>query len=515
MTSSEQHDRPPADADQARVLDFLGKGMPDQPTKRIDTHASIVFLQPDRVFKIKRAVRLPFLDYSTLEKRKQACEDELAINKRYAPELYRRVVPFSEGARGIEIGGSGAAIEWAVEMARFDEQQTFDHLAAAGEIRPELADALADVMRAAHDGATIANGDDWPASISGIIDRNTEKFRGQTSLPQDAVGHHHEVSHRQVAQHLPLIRQRAAAGLVRRCHGDAHLGNVVLIDRKPVLFDAIEFDPVIATTDVLYDLAFPIMDLIHFGQRIAANRLFNHYLQATWRDNAAALRLLPLYLSMRAAIRAHVLFTKSEQSADTDTLAEAKSYFELALRLAIPSAPSLIAIGGRSGTGKSQLARGVASLVTPLPGAVLLRSDVIRKELSGVDALVPLPEAAYNAETSARVYRTIVERAGDILGEGVSAAADAAFLRESERQAIASVAHERDVTFRPIFLTANYEVRLKRIASRRNDASDATREVVMRQEHADIGELDWPTIDASGSPEQTLEQSVSVITTAP
>jgi hypothetical protein len=512
MTSSEQHDRAPAAADQARVLDFLARGMPDRPTTRIDTHGSIVFLQPDRVFKIKRAVRLPFLDYSTLEKRKQACEDELAINRRYAPKLYRRVVPFSDGARGIEIGGGGPPIEWAVEMARFDERQTFDHLAATGEISPELADALADVMLAAHHGATVANGDGWPDSIAGIIDRNTEKFRGQALLPKGSVEHLHDVSHRQLAEHLSLIRQRATAGLERRCHGDAHLGNVVLIDGKPVLFDAIEFDPVIATTDVLYDLAFPIMDLIHFGQHVAANRLFNHYLQMTWRDNSTALRLLPLYLSMRAAIRAHVLFTKSEQSAGKDTPAQALSYFDLALGLAAPSAPSLVAIGGRSGTGKSHLARGVASRVTPLPGAVLLRSDVIRKELFGVDALTPLPEAAYDPETSAEVYRTMAERAGEILGEGFSAVADAAFLRETERQAIARVAHEREVAFRPIFLTADYAVRLARIASRRNDASDATRDVVMRQERADIGRLDWPTVDASGSPGQTLEQSISAIT---
>lgn len=494
---------------QRAALAFLDQKVRDGEAKRIDTHASIVFLEPDRVLKIKRAVRLPFLDYSTLDKRKHACEEELAVNRRYAPKLYRRVVPITRNAGGIEIGGDGSTIEWAVEMARFDEGKTLDHLARAGAITPGLAEMLADIIRYSHDGAEVTDGSTWLSSIATFIDRNTIKFRGQRSLSGEAVERLHDGSRRQLDTMLPLLRERAAKGFVRRCHGDAHLGNIVMIDDKPVLFDAIEFDPVIATTDVLYDLAFPLMDLIHFDLKIAASRLFNRYLLAKWVECAEALVLLPLFLSMRAAIRSHVLFTKCEQaSGDTHDAAEARSYFDLALRHLEPAKPSLIAIGGKSGTGKSLLARDVAGLIAPLPGAVILRSDVIRKELHGVDPLVVLPEAAYATEITAQVYRTLLIRARQVIAQGFSVILDAAFLRETERDELTAEARTMKADFRPVFLDATLDARLQRVASRRHDASDATSAVATGQESYDIGRLDWPSVDASGSPEQTLKRSL-------
>ena len=309
------------------------------------------------------------------------------------------------------------------------------------------------------------------------------------------------------------MHARESEGLVRRCHGDAHLGNITLIDGGPVLFDAIEFDPVIATTDILYDLAFPIMDFCHFGLTACANRLFNAYLQPAWRENAQALRLLPLFLSMRAAIRSNVLFTKCRQSPDEDhDAADARAYFDLALRHIAPGRPSLIAIGGKSGTGKSVLARDAAPLLAPLPGAVLLRSDVIRKELFGVDPLTALPEDAYTPEVTARVYRTLLERSGQIIDQGFSVVVDAAFLKESERDDLSAAARKMDAAFRTVFLTADLAVRLDRIGVRRCDASDATAEIAAVQEVYEIGRLDWPVIDASGSPEQTLERSKAALT---
>jgi aminoglycoside phosphotransferase family enzyme/predicted kinase len=504
MTGPQHAEEPGQDA----VLAFFDKGVAAGTMKRIDTHASIVFLEPERVLKIKRAVKLPFLDYSTLDKRKHACEEELAINRRYAPQIYRRSVPITRHSTGFRIGGDGPVVEWAVEMARFDESQTLDHLARAGDITPEFAETIADVLVATHREAESSDGSTWLASIAPIIDRNTNKFRQQGSLPPPLVDHLHQESHRQLIAAQGLLRERASAGLVRRCHGDAHLGNIVLIDHKPVLFDAIEFDPVIATTDVLYDVAFPIMDLLHFDLNGAANRLFNAYLQNTWPDNAGALRLMPLFLSIRAAIRSHVLFTKSEQSSgDRDAIEEARSYFDLALKLLDPVRPSLVAVGGKSGTGKSVLARGLASLVGTPPGAVILRSDVIRKQLFQVDPLVPLPAEAYAPKVTERVYCELTGRARQIITQGFSAVVDAAFLRKAERDALAAEAERLEATFRPIFLDADLDIRLRRIGSRTRDASDATGEVAAGQEEYDIGTLDWFCVDASGTPEQTLERS--------
>jgi aminoglycoside phosphotransferase family enzyme/predicted kinase len=504
MTSAPQPKGPGPDQDE--VIAFLANR--DGTAKRVDTHISIVFLESDQVLKIKRAVRLPFLDYSTLDKRKRACEEELAINRHYAPQIYRRVVPITRGLEGFQIGGDGPVVEWAVEMARFDENKTLDRLAQAGEISPELTEAVADVIYAADRHAAISDGSTWLASIASIINRNTDKFHEQGSLAPDLIAHLHKVSHEQLTRTQSLLQERASAGLVRRCHGDAHLGNIALIDGKPVLFDAIEFDPVIATTDVFYDLAFPIMDLVHFGLDGAANRLFNRYLQKTWPENGSALRLLPLFLSIRAAIRSNVLFTKSQQSpAEKNAVTEARSYFDLARQFLKQARPSLIAIGGKSGTGKSVLARDVAALIGTPPGAVILRSDVIRKDLFGVDPLVTLPAGAYTPEVTERVYDTLNERARLIIAQGFSVVVDAAFLREAQRDKLSAEAERIGADFRPVLLSAELDVRLDRIGSRKRDASDATSEVATQQDGYDIGQLSWSLVDASGPPEQTFERS--------
>lgn len=491
---------------QDEVLTFLAAGAgTGVPTRRVDTHISVVFLAADQVLKIKRAVRLPFLDNATLEQRKRCCDEELAVNARNAPDIYRRVVAITREVNGLALDGKGPVVEWAVEMARFDESQTLDRLAAAHALAPNTADGLAEAMRTSHARAPVSNGSTWPAAIGTIIDRNTAKFRDQPKLPAADVDRLHQLSHRQLQTHLALLQRRAASGLVRRCHGDAHLANIVMIDGKPVLFDAIEFDPVIATTDLLYDLAFPIMDFLHFGEAAGANRLFNGYLQAAWADHGDALALLPLFLSMRAAVRALVSCTKHDLCADDPAcLADAKAYFDFALQLIAPAKPCLIAIGGRSGTGKSVLARGLAAGIAPAPGAVLLRSDVIRKQLAGVDALTRLPASAYTRESSNRVYGEMFERAHKAIAQGHSAILDAAFLKESERHGAAAIANTNCVAFRGIFLMAGSDVRVQRIGLRRADASDATADVAHDQEDMDTGRIDWTLIDASGTPDQTL-----------
>lgn len=491
---------------QDEVLAFLAAGAgTGVPMQRIDTHISVVFLAPDRVLKIKRAVKLPFLDDSTLAQRKHCCEEELAVNVRNAPAIYRRVVPITREADGLALDGKGPVIEWAVEMARFDERQTLDHLAAVHAVPGGAPEALADAMRISHAQAPAADASEWPATIATIVDRNTAKFRAQPVLPSDDVDHLHERSQAELRRHSSLLRQRAASGLVRRCHGDAHLANIVMIDGKPLLFDAIEFDPAIATIDLLYDLAFPVMDFLHFAEPDAANRLFNGYLQWEWRAHGDALALLPLFLSMRAAVRALVACTKYELSPDDPAcLADARAYFALASRLISPGKPSLVAIGGRSGTGKSLLARDIAGRIAPAPGAVLLRSDIIRKELAGVDMLARLPSSAYTRESSERVYGEMFDRARKVLAQGHSATLDAAFLTEAERNTAFEIADAAGAGFCGLFLTAPAETRMQRVGGRRGDASDATEAVALQQESIDVGAIGWPQVDASGSAAQTL-----------
>jgi len=301
----------PAGTSQQPVIDFLGDPATHggAPVKRIDTHAATVFLAGSRALKIKRAVRFPFLDYSTLAKRKAACMAELEVNHPYAPEIYRRAVAITRADDGtLAIGGEGTPVEWAVEMRRFDEMQTLDHLAAARRIDDALADALGRAVARAHAAAPIAKAADFTHALSEIIAQNDVELRAAPELfPPRAVSALTDATRGAFERVRALLAARERAGRVARGHGDLHLGNIVLLDGVPVLFDAIEFDPKIATGDMLYDLAFLLMDLIERKLTQAANIVLNRYLNETRRtEDLDALTALPLFLSLRAAIRAKV-----------------------------------------------------------------------------------------------------------------------------------------------------------------------------------------------------------------
>jgi predicted kinase len=225
-------------------------------------------------------------------------------------------------------------------------------------------------------------------------------------------------------------------------------------------------------------------------------------------DCLDGLGLLPLFLSMRAAIRAHVLFTRSEQTPNGEaTWQEAKRYFDLAARLGEPEPPRLMAIGGLSGTGKSVLARELAGLIEPPPGAVVIRSDIVRKRLFGVGEASRLPETAYQADATRRVYDLLSSTADRILAQGCSVVLDAAFIQAMERAAVASVARKHDAAFSGLFLTTDLATRVARIERRQGDASDATREVAVMQETFATGQVDWQIVDASGTPDDTLRRA--------
>jgi aminoglycoside phosphotransferase family enzyme/predicted kinase len=487
------------------------------PVTRIDTHAASVFLAGTRALKVKRAVRFPFLDYSTLAKRKEACDEELRINRPFAPDIYRGVVPVTRRNDGsFVIGGDGMPVEWAVDMERFDERLTLDHVAEAGPLAPDLARDIADAIAASHAVAPAVAAAPWIDSIPVIVARNTAVFRaaGLAAHETDALD---AASRDAFTRAKEVLARRGRQGHVRRCHGDLHLSNLVLIGGKPVLFDAIEFDPAIASVDVLYDLAFPLMDLLHYDQAEAANIVLNRYLATTPEDHLDALSLLPLFLSMRAAIRSHVLLARLDQGArDSSGIRHAAlGYFALACRLIAPPQPRLIAVGGLSGTGKSVLARALARFVAPEPGAVVLRSDVVRKRLFGVVETERLPAAAYSTETTARVYDGLADRAARILAQEHSVIVDAVFARDAERSRVAAIARDMKVPFTGLFLTADLATRTRRIGSRVGDASDATSDLARQQEDYDIGSLDWTMVDASGTPDETLARSRAALATSP
>jgi len=479
--------------------------------RRIDTHAATVFLAGDRALKIKRAVRFPFLDFATLDKRKAACEAELAVNAPYAPEIYCGVVAITRERNGrLAIGGKGTPIEWAVEMRRFDETRTLDRL--TGAIDAALADALGRAVAAAHAKAPPVEAEPWIAALGAYIDEHAEALsaRGDILLAAAAGGLARK-SREAYDRIVPLLRERGRGGFVRRIHGDLHLGNIVLIDGRPVLFDAIEFSDIIASGDVLYDLAFLLMDLVERGLPEPANIVLNRYLaEATrWIDDLDGLAALPFFLSMRAAIRAKVTLARMERAPAKEQrgIAEAAAaYFAFAQRTLTPGKPTLIAIGGLSGTGKSQLARTLAPRVAPMPGAVIVRSDVERKARFGVGETERLPAEAYAADVTERVYAGLCDKAHRIVAAGHSIIVDAVFARPEERAALAAAAQSAGVRLQGLFLTAPLEVRLARVGGRSRDASDAGGEVAQAQEGYDIGRVDWIRIDAAGTPADTAAQ---------
>ena len=499
---------------QERVFEFLKGLATDSPVHRIDTHAASVFLAGTRALKVKRAVRFAFLDYSTLAKRKAACEAELNVNQPFAPQIYRRVVPITQGEDGsLNIDGDGAAIEYAVEMSRFDERQTLDHLAQSGPIEAALVEGIADAIAASHARAAAAPTEPWIQSIPSLIEGNTTALRAAASRRRQTVDELDEASRSAFSGVRHLLTQRGQKGFVRHCHGDLHLGNIVVIERQPVLFDAIEFDPAIASTDVLYDLAFPMMDFLHYQHRAAANVLLNRYLTMTSDENLAAIAALPLFMSMRAAVRAKVLYDRLAQTSGEDAaVAEAaRAYLDLARQLIIPPAPNLVAVGGLSGTGKTVLARALAPALEPLPGAVVQRSDIARKHRFQVDETDRLPPDAYQPEVTRQVYEDLARRADQLLRQGHSVIVDAVFARQSERTEISDVARTRHVPFVGLFLVADLSTRMNRVGQRQEDASDATPEVAKFQEGYDVGAVDWARIDASGTPEQTLQNGKAAL----
>jgi len=504
-----------SDDPQQAILDFLGAAATHggAPVTRIDTHAASVFLAGPRALKIKRAVRFPFLDFSTPEKRKAACEAELRLNRAYAPAIYKRVLPVTRAADGsLALDGRGEPVDWLVEMARFDETATLDRLAGHGRIDDALADKLGRAVADAHAKAEPVHGFGFGNVLAEIVTQNDAELRERPDLfATGVVAALTQATRSALARVRPLLDQRERDGCVARCHGDLHLGNIVLIDDAPVLFDAIEFDDRIATGDVLYDLAFLLMDLIERGLAGAATIVLNRYLATAAREaDLDALAALPLFLSVRAAIRAKVTAARAAHARDrAEAEQSARAYFALARTLIEPPKPRLVAVGGLSGTGKSVLARALAGHVPPLPGAVVLRSDVARKTMFGAGETDRLPREAYTLEVTDRVYAALAAAARRVLAAGHSAIVDAVFARAAERADIAAAA--QGAPFHGLFLTADLATRVTRVGARTADASDADAEVARQQERYDIGALDWTAVDASGTPGDTLARACTAL----
>jgi aminoglycoside phosphotransferase family enzyme/predicted kinase len=485
--------------------------------RRIETHAGVVFLAGERALKVKRAVRFPFLDFSTLEKRKNACFAEIEANRPFAPGLYHGVIAITHEADGaLALAGAGEPVEWAVDMQRFDETKTFDRLADEGGIDLTLADSLAREVATAHARAPVVAAAPWIDAIAAYVEQNDAAFREHPALfPAAAVSRLTAASRTALSRIRPMLVERGSRGLVRRGHGDLHLGNIALIDGRPVPFDALEFDPVVASGDVLYDLAFLLMDLVERKLQPAGNVVLNRYLAETRRpEDLDALAALPFLMSMRAAIRAKVTAARAAVAPRADRasiMKAATAYFDLAAALIDPPPPRLVVIGGLSGTGKSLLSKSLAPELMPAPGAVVLRSDAERKALFGVAEVDRLPGDAYTSDVTERTYAVLADKARRVTAAGHSVIVDAVFSAPAERAAMVGVALASNVAWQALFLTADLATRIARVGLRAGDASDADAAIARQQESYALGSMDWSVVDASGTPADTLARAKQVV----
>jgi aminoglycoside phosphotransferase family enzyme/predicted kinase len=498
--------------DQTPVMEFLASPSAHggAAVERIDTHASVVFLAGSRAYKLKRAVRFDYLDFSTPERRRVLCEAEARLNRRTAPTLYRGVVAVTRERDGsYALGGAGPPVDWVVAMNRFPQEALFDRLAAAGRLELSLMSPLAAAIADFHMAAKRRADHGGTRGMSWVIDGNATGFAefGRECLEPSASSRLTGDSLQELDRCGDLLERRRESGFVRQCHGDLHLRNVVLLDGRPTLFDGVEFNDEVSCTDVLYDLAFLLMDLWRRQLPHHANVVWNRYLVET-RD-FAGVGLLPLFLSCRAAVRAKTTATAArlqDDAARRDGLHRlARDYLTLAGRLLHPSPPCLVAVGGLSGSGKSTLALGLAPSVGAVPGAVVLRSDETRKQLAGVPLLERLGPEGYSAEMSERVYATLAERAALILRGNHTVIVDAVLARPKDRHAIEQVAAAAAVPFVGLWLDAPHSVLVSRALARRGDPSDADADVVGRQRAQGTGDVTWRRLDAGQPVAAVLE----------
>ncbi|MDP6689748.1 MAG: phosphotransferase, partial [Alphaproteobacteria bacterium] len=372
---------------QREIVDFLKRpesyGLAGGNEVRcIETHGALIFLAGQHAYKLKRDVCLPYLDFSSLEKRRLACENELRLNRRTAPDLYLGTVPVLRSEDGAFVIGTdeegcfdGAEIvDWLVKMRRFPDDALLSRAVTKGPLSAQIVHALADMIADFHQRAekssTWGGADELARIARGDAD-SMARFTPDLFAPGVA----REVADGMMAAveaQREVLERRRADGFVRHGHGDLHLANIYLDDGRPRLFDAIEFDDRLAQNDVLYDLAFLLMDLWHRELRGEANRVFNRYLLRT--ADLGGLGAMPLFLSLRAGIRAHVSATMAagttEAGKNAALRAEAVSYLDLAAAVLRPRPNCLVAVGGFSGSGKSHLSAALAPALGPVPGAV-------------------------------------------------------------------------------------------------------------------------------------------------
>ncbi|OYY93685.1 MAG: hypothetical protein B7Y41_10590 [Hydrogenophilales bacterium 28-61-23] len=451
---------------------------PANTPRLIETHISWVILAGEFAYKIKKPLDLGFLDFSSLDKRRHFCEEEIRLNTRLAPDIYLGVVAITGTPEEPLIEGTGAAIEWAVKMRAFPADATLDR---EPEITIEQIDAIADRIAAFHENIAIAPAESAygaPESVSEPVAVNFAQLRkllplldGETfKTLLDRLQTWSQTESERLAVHFIA---RKTNGYIRECHGDLHMGNIAWVDGKPLIFDALEFNPALRHIDVISEIAFLAMDLRHRDRDDLAWRLLNRYLDQT--GDIDGLAALPYYQVYRALVRAKVAAIQASQ-AGAD-FAECLRYLELANRLAHDRRPALVLMHGVSGSGKTWLSQHLLEQL----GGIRLRSDVTRKRLFGLKPLQDssadfsnTPGGIYTQAASARTLTTLLDAARASLAAGFLTLVDATFIHRTWRAPFQALAEEIGIAWQIVSVEAPSDVLRARIAQRRLSGADAS-----------------------------------------
>ncbi|MFI3185543.1 MAG: AAA family ATPase [Methylococcaceae bacterium] len=454
----------------------------------VETHISWVLLTGQFAYKIKKPVNFGFLDFSTLEKRHFYCNEELRLNQRLTPDLYLAVIPITGTPDAPKLGGEGVAIEYAVKMIQFPLGQLLSECAQNRQLKTDHIDQLVDIVSHFHDtNAQMEENAQFgdSADIRHWFTENFDHIRPllNRDLQKQQLMDIQQWANNEWQKLAGLMQQRKQQGYVRECHGDLHLGNMTLINGKVTVFDCIEFNPMLRWIDIISEVAFLIIDLLHFAYPQYAYRFLNRYLQHT--GDYQGLALLLYYLVYRALVRAKVALLHIKQQSDTkQTHCEYAVFADLAEQMTLPRSSILIITHGYSGSGKTTLSSQLAEKI----GAVQIRSDIERKRLFGYrpneESGSGINNGLYTQEANLKTYLHLKELAQGILEAGFPVIIDAAFLKSAQRELFRRLATDCGVRFHIINCQASNEALCQRIKQRQDDASEATAAVLHRQQQS-------------------------------
>lgn len=455
----------------------------------IETHISWVILTGQLVYKIKKSINLGFLDFSSLEKRHFFCDEELRLNRRLAPEIYRAVVTISGSHDYPVLQGSGQIIEYALEMQQFPQSAQLDRMLENNQLTDRHMQQFAQIIARFHGHTDIAPavsefGD--PDHVWAPMAENFKQIRQ----------HYPASEHTQLLAELEqwstdifsslreFLLERKRTGFIRECHGDMHLRNLAWVNEKPIVFDCIEFNENFRWIDVISEVGFLVMDLHDRGQPRLAQIFLNTYLEFT--GDYAGLRIMAFYLVYRALVRAKVCAIRMAQSGLAISMQQAinqefVSYLHLAHNYTLTPTPQLFITCGFSASGKSAISK----LLTEHDNVIRIRSDIERKRLAGISAAqsaqAEFGEKIYSPDFSDRTYRYLGSLCEQLLEANYTVVVDAAFLQLQQRKLFLDIARQRKISFRIIHTVAENNVLRRRIQDRESDVSDADLNILEQQ----------------------------------